>query len=324
MKDRVQFSMRIEPDCREEELDFARKLGLDGVYTWVRDEQTGYESVQRIRDRVESLGLKLFTVHNYRLSKSPEIQLGLPGRDGIIEEYCAFLDVLGRTGVPSTNFTWEPTYTLYWNHPQDALTRQAVARHIDAAEIATRPLLRDRVYEREELWDNYTYFVRHVVPVAEQTGVGLALHPNDPPIPAGAGGIPFLITGRRDYDRAFSIVESPYLGMEFCAGCWLEGRETFGDVVESFRHYKALGKVMVVHFRNVSAPLPEFHETHVDNGYLPMYDLAKAVAASGYSRSLIVDPVPKMNTSYGEGCALAYGLGYVKALFERAYDEVGG
>jgi len=313
--------MRIEPDCRDDELDFARKLGLDGVYTWVRDDQTGYESVQRIRDKVESLGLKLFTVHNYRLSKSQDIQLGLPDRDRVIDQYCQFLVVLGKAGVPVTNFTWEPTFTLYWNHPKDALSRYAVARHIDAAEISSRPLLHGRVYEREELWDNYTYFVRRVVPVAEQTGVGLALHPNDPPV-AAAGGVPFLITGRRDYERAFSIVQSKYLGMEFCAGCWLEGRETFGDVVESFRHYYGLGKVMVVHFRNVSSPLPEFHETHVDNGYMKMYELAKAVAASGYSGSLILDHLPKMNTSFGEGCALAYGLGYVKGLFECAYEEV--
>ncbi len=322
MSARVQFSMRIDPACLDDELDFARKLGLDGVYTWVRDDQTDYESVQRVKDKVENWGLKLFTAHNYRLSKSPEVRLGFPGRDQLIDEFCEFLGALGKAGVPSTNFTWEPTYTLYWDHPETSLTRYATTRHVDAAEIAARSLLYDREYSIEEMWNNYEYFVKRVVPVAEQHRVGLALHPNDPPIAAG-GGVAFLITSRRDYDRAFSVVDSPYLGMEFCSGCWLEGGDAFGDLAEGFSHFQSLGKVMVVHFRNVSSPLPEFHETHVDNGYVDLYPLAKKIVASGYSRSLILDHVPSMNTSYGDGCSLAYGLGYVKCLFDRAYDEVG-
>jgi mannonate dehydratase len=68
--------------------------------------------------------------------------------------------------------------------------------------------------------------------------------------------------------------------------------------------------------------LPVFDETYIDNGYMDMYQLAKTIAKSGYTGSLILDHLPRMNTSYGEGSALAYSFGYLKCMFDRAYDEL--
>jgi len=84
-------------------------------------------------------------------------------------------------------------------------------------------------------------FIERMIPVCEEADVRLALHPNDPPTD-GLGGIPCLIRNWASYDRAFAIADSPYLGMEFCVGCWLEGGESFGNVLDGIRHFHELGK----------------------------------------------------------------------------------
>lgn len=318
---RVQYSMRIEPEGCDDELIFASQLGFDGVYTWLRDSQLDYDFASRLREKAAKKGLKLFTAQNYRLCKNTAVQLGWPESDRVIEEYRGLLFTLGKAGIPSTNFTWEPVNTYHWNHPEPSLTRGAVTRHIDLSDIKRRPLLFDREYPEEELWENYRHFIENTLPAAEEAGVDMALHPNDPPV-AGAGGVAFLIKSRGDYVRALSYRESKRLGMEFCAGCWLEGGKAFGDVGRDFEYFAADDRIFVVHFRNVSAPLPVFDESFLDNGYMDMYELAKTIAASGYGRSLILDHVPQMLESYGKGASLAYNMGFLKALFDRAYDNL--
>jgi mannonate dehydratase len=151
--------------------------------------------------------------------------------------------------------------------------------------------------------------------------VRLCLHPNDPPSPQPLGGIPCLIHSYEDYKRAFAIANSPWLGMEFCCGCWLEGGRGFGDLLSGIRELTALGKIDIVHFRNVSAPLPLFVETFLDNGYMDMYPVMKAFVASGYDGTLILDHSPTFAGKY-ENAGTPYAVGYMRALIERAEAEL--
>ena len=149
----------------------------------------------------------------------------------------------------------------------------------------------------------------------------LALHPNDPPVPS-LGGIPCLIHSFEDYKRAFEITDSPYLGMEFCVGCWLEGAEEFGDMFEAIPHFQNQGKIVIVNFRNVSSPLPHFVETFVDDGYADMYPVMKAFVEVDYQGTMILDHTPKFSRSPSRDPERAYAIGYMRALLERAEAEV--
>ena len=318
--DRLKFSMLIDPRCEREELEFAVQLGFEGVYTWLRDEDLCYDAVCRIKQKTEAAGLKLYTAHSLRLSKNTSVILGQSGRDAVIEEYQILLHTLGRAGVPSTNFTWEPAPTDHWNHPIKGSTRLAACRSVDNDVITGQPLLHGREYTREELWANYRYFIKAIMPVADEAKVGVALHPNDPPID-GAGGVPFLIRSYADYQQAMAAHDSPFLGVEFCFGCWLEGGDAFGDLEGDFRELQARNKVWVIHFRNTSGPLPSFHETHLDNGYGDMARLARMIASTGYTRSLTLDHVPIMRGKYGRDGSLAYNMGYCRAIFDAAYEN---
>lgn len=317
---RVKFSMRIEPDCFDDELLFAKQLGFDCVYCWLRDDQTDLPSILRIREKIESFGLEYATTANYTLAKCRDIQLNLPGRDKMIDKYLSFVEDLGKAGIKTTTLTWEPVFTRFWDLPGEYTTRGALTRRVDLKDVQSRPILAGREYSKEEIWENYEYFIKAAVPAAERSKVRLSLHPNDPPIEK-AGGVPFLIHSSDCYKKALAVCESPYLGIEFCAGCWLEGGADFGNITEDFEYFAQREKVFVVHFRNVSCPLPAFDETFLDNGYYNMFRFAKTVAQSGYNESIILDHNPVTAESFGRGSATAYNLGYMRALFERAYDE---
>ena len=312
------LSMFIEPEPSDDELLFARQLGVDCVYTWIRTQQRTYEFLARLRERVESYGPRLYNVGNMDVAKNDKIHLALPGRDRVIADFQAFVADLGRAGIGVTTFTWEPTQV--WSSAPGE-TRGAQARAVDLDEMLRRPYTHGRAYSEDEIWDNYTYFIRQMMPVCEEAGVRLALHPNDPPSPQPLGGIPCLIHSFNTYKRAFAIANSPQLGMEFCCGCWLEGGAGFGDIFDGIRTFAAEDRILIVHFRNVTAPLPAFTETFLDNGYADMYAIMKTFVQAGYRGTMILDHSPKFAGEYAKGGGTAYALGYMRALMERALEE---
>jgi len=318
---KVKFSMAIRPDAQDEELKFASQLGVPCVYTWVRSEQRNYDDLARLREKVESYGLELYMTGSYDLGKSDKIHLALPGRDEDIAKLQEFVRNLGRAGIRHTTFTWEPDKV--WSSPPTTTRGGAQARYVDLAEMKRRPNTHDRAYTEDEIWSNFEHFIERMIPVCEEADVRLALHPNDPPTD-GLGGIPCLIQNWASYDRAFAIADSPYLGMEFCVGCWLEGGEDFGNMLDGIRHFQEMGKIFIVHFRNVTSPLPTFTETFLDDGYMDMYQVMKTFCEVGYTGSISLDHTPRFVGDYAKGSGTAYAIGYMRALLERAEAELGG
>jgi mannonate dehydratase len=327
--DGIKLCIAISPIPNGETLRFIRQLGVDHVYTWVADHQRGFEFLIRLRETVESHGLTLYNAGNYSLGKSPDIHLALPGRDRDIALFQQFLRDLGRAGIHHTTFTWEPNGV--WTSGQTETRGGAITRTLDQHNIEAEPLSHGRVYSEDEIWGNFGYFMQAIIPVAEEADVRLCLHPNDPPMPSIAG-VPSLIHNRQCYERALSIADSDYLGLEFCTGCWLEGGPKFGDLLEDIRFFGEKGKIFIVHFRSVDATLPKFSETFVDGGYMNMYEAMNAFCEVGFHGTMILDHTPKFDplstrgpnlesaasTGNGLKAETAYAIGYMKALLERA------
>jgi len=207
----------------------------------------------------------------------------------------------------------------------------AVARAFDLAKAESghwhgrryfMPLSHGRAYSEEEIWENFTSFIREVAPVAEEAGVKIGIHPDDPP-GVDLAGVPRCIFGNFDgYRRALEIADSPNVGVCFCVGCWLEGGALMGNgPLESIRYFAGQGRLFKVHFRNVDAPLPHFVETFVDDGYMDMYKVMRALREVGFDGVAIADHIPAM--AGGPRVGTAYTIGYMKALIKRAEDEVG-
>ena len=318
IKSKIKLSMSIPSEPSKEQLLFAKQLGLNYVYTWVKDDQQDYDFLLDLRRKVEDAGLTLYNVGNFGVGKSDKIQLALPDRDEKIEEFKTFVQNLGKAGIHVTTFTWEPSGV--WSSDLGE-TRFATARRVDFDELRKRPLTHGREYTEEELWGNFEYFIERILPVAEEADVRLALHPNDPPVPS-LGGIPCLIRSFENYKRAFALGNnSPYLGMEFCTGCWLEGGKSFGNILEAICYFHEQRKIFIVHFRNVSSPLPQFVETFLDNGYMDMYEVMKTFCEVGYDGTMILDHSPQFAPGFAQGAGTAYAIGYMRALIERAEAE---
>ncbi|MGC9521195.1 MAG: mannonate dehydratase [Anaerolineae bacterium] len=315
----VKFSVAIHPEDNVEVLLFAKQLGIPCVYTWVRPEQRTYDFLARLRETVERAGLELYMVGNMDVGKSDKIHLALPGRDEIVAQFQTFVRNLGRAGIRHTTFTWEPDRV--WSSAPSTTRGGARTRHVDLAEMKARPYTHDRAYSEDEIWANFAYFIERMIPVCEEADVRLCLHPNDPPTDE-LGGIPCLIRDWAAYDRAFAIADSPYLGMEFCVGCWLEGGEAFGNVLDGIRHFHEQGRIFIVHFRNVTSPLPIFSETFLDDGYMDMYQVMRTFCEVGYAGAMTLDHTPQFVGDDAKRAGTAYAIGYMRALLERAEAEL--
>jgi len=218
-----------------------------------------------------------------------------------------------------------------WSSARETTRGGAPARAFDmaknpkgnwAGKIFEGPLTHGRKFSKEELWENYTYFIRQVVPVAEELGIRIGIHPDDPPVPE-LGGVPRCIFGNFDgYARALEIANSPNIGVCLCAGTWMEGGKQMGkDVFEAARAFAKMDKLWKIHFRNVSGPIPYFVETFVDNGYTDMLKLMKTLYEVDFRGAVIADHVPTMVG--GPRVGWAYSIGYIKALLAAVSAEKG-
>ncbi|MEA4823075.1 MAG: mannonate dehydratase [Clostridiaceae bacterium] len=328
----IKLSNIIAPDADENRVAFLEKLGIRYAYTWKGgDLVRAYDELARLRELLSRHGITLYNAGDYKIAKSPNIHLGTPERDRDIEAFAEVLRTLARLGVYNTTFTWEPDQV--WSSGQTMTRGGAIARYCDERELEKKELTHGRRYEKEELWENFNYFMRRIIPVCEETGVRLALHPNDPPMPEIAG-IACLIISRDDYRRAFTIADSyasasykasgarPSLGMEFCCGCWLEGGERFGDILAGVREFAAEKRIIITHFRNVDQPLPHFVETFIDGGYMDMYRLMRTFYEADYDGTIIYDHSPILLPDGGGWAETAYSVGYMQALMRVASERL--
>jgi mannonate dehydratase len=308
---KIKLSAHIPPDASDEEIDFHAQLGIPYAYTWYGNGLTEHrEELRGLKRRLADRGITLYNAGDYTLAKSFNIHLATEDRDKDIQGFIDMLRALAELEIYTTTFTWEADHV--WSTAGDAPGRGGCkVREVDAALLERTPLTRGRIYEADELWGNFEYFMRRVIPVSEETGVRLALHPNDPPM-SSIAGVATLIHSAADYRRAFEIAGSKNLGMEFCCGCWLEGGG-FKDILADVRSFVSEGRVFITHLRNVSSPLPYFKETFLDDGYMDMYELVRAFYESGYDGTMIYDHTPSI--SAGGKAAAAYALGYMKGLF---------
>jgi mannonate dehydratase len=344
----IKIATSYRADPTDDDLLFLRQIGVEYVSLGATPETANAASFTKMRERYEAAGIKVYNIGSGvgpsgSLHNMPEVTLNLPGRDQKIEEYKNYLRYLGTAGIHYT--TYAHMGNGIWSSGR-AKTRGCDTRELDlaspnrqgvwAGKIYREPLSHGRVFTKEEIWENYTYFIKQVVPVAEGAGVRIGIHPDDPPAPVLAG-VPRCIFGNFEgYKRAMEIADSPNVGLCLCCGTWLEGgKELTGkDPDEMIRYFGAQKKILKIHFRNVSAPLPHFIETFMDNGYYDMYKIMKALRDVDYDGIVIPDHVPRMGRPTTTGAttgqaggeaysraALAYSISYMRALRDRANRE---
>lgn len=328
----IQIAIQTGADASDEDLQFFQQLGVEWAMVGIRNpEQHSLEFYKHLVKRFGDFGLKIYRIANHGVHNVPEITLNLPGRDAKIEEFKQFIRNIGAAGIYYN--TYAHMANGIWSSGHTKGRGGMDARQLDLKnakgwwidQTYSGELTHGRRYSEEELWDNYAYMIRQIAPVAEEAGVRIGIHPDDPPVYA-LGGIPRCMFGNFEgYKRAMEIADSPNIGVCLCVGCWLEGGEVgMGvGVVEAVKHFAAKGQLFKVHFRNVSNPMPEpWVETLIDDGYQNMYAVMRALREVNFDGCIIPDHIPAMLG--GPRVGMAYSIAYMRALIQAVNYEFGG
>jgi mannonate dehydratase len=162
----------------------------------------------------------------------------------------------------------------------------------------------------EQLWSRLGRFLDEVVPVAEEAGVRLALHPDDPPMPT-LRGTARLVYQPHLYQHVLDLKPSRSNALEFCIGSIAEMAE--GDVYEALDTYSRQDAIAYVHFRNIRGKVPSYREVFIDEGDVDMHRALQVLQRNGYDGVLIPDHTPQMSCQAPWHAGMAYALGYMRA-----------
>jgi mannonate dehydratase len=162
----------------------------------------------------------------------------------------------------------------------------------------------------EELWRRLERFLEEVIPVAEQAGVRLAAHPDDPPMPSMRQQ-PRLVYQPALYQRLLDAAPSRSNALELCVGTVAEMTE--GDVYDAVDRYSKQGKIAYIHLRNVVGKVPYYRETFIDEGDVDMIRILSILKRNGFDGVILPDHTPQMTCSAPWHAGMAHTIGFVEA-----------
>ena len=285
-------------------------------------------SVDDLRTTVNLLKSGGLTVGNMMISGFPNAVYGRPGRDEEIEKVRKSIRAAGAIGIPvlEYNFYAHRLIEGYRAAPGRAAASNTAFDYNRVKDLP--PLAEEGSHTLDEMWANVTYFLKAVVPVAEQAGVRLALHPNDPPAPISRGSRQIMST-LEGWKRLVEIVPSPSNGITFDCGVT---RELGEDPVEVCRYFASRDRINHVHFRNVRVEIPreKYAEVFLDEGQVDMFSVMKELVRQKYSRLVYpehprgLDADRDFNGSKpfypggGSYIGYAFNVGYSRAMLQAA------
>jgi len=276
-------------------------------------------------DKLKTGGLSL---GNMMITGFPKTLYGKPGRDEEIEKVQQSIRAAGRVGLPVVEYNFY-AHRLVEGYYGETGRGGAGLTAFDYDRVEELPPLPEEgAHKLEEMWSNITYFLRAVIPVAEESGVRLALHPNDPPAPLSRGSQQ-IMGSVEGWKRLINIVPSKCNGITFDCGVT---REMGQDPVEVCRYFASKDVINHVHYRNVRVQTPneKYTEVFIDEGVNDMFAVMKQLVRQKYSRLIYPEHPraldydrerPDFKPYYPGGggyAAYAYNVGYTKAMLQAS------
>jgi len=300
---------------------FSAQMGVTDAICKCAPECTGLpdpsnlEALRTIQDRFSEAGFRLVGLEGDEFDMT-RIKLGLPGRDEDIERYQLMLRNMGELEIPLLCYNFMAGIGWHRNQVDAEGRGGALVTTFDVDEVP-KGLTEHGDISEETIWDNYTYFIRAVIPVAEEAGVRMGMHPDDPPLPALRGLGRILYTPEH-VQRALDLIDSPSHGVTYCqANFQLMG----ADHATWIERFARDDKIVFVHFRDVRGTAERFQETFHDEGPTDMPGLLKLYHTHGFTGPIRVDHVPTLagednnQPGYGELGRL-FAVGYLKGALD--------
>lgn len=314
--------------------DLARQIGVRYAVTRLHPDLTGgapppsvFETLLRAKTQFASAGLELIGLEGEQFPME-RIKRGLPGRDEDIETYKAVIRNMGALGLEFFSYSFMAFFKAYRTSVTTPLEGGSITSSFDYDLVRDAPPVEGAPASHQAMWDNYEYFLTRIIPVAEEAGVRMALHPDDPPIPE-IRGVPRIFGTADAFRKAMALVPSEANAINFCQGNFVLFDEDLEDLI---REFGAAGKIAFVHFRDVRGDRNNYVETLHHDGPTDMARALKLYDEVGFKGALRIDHVPAMaGESEGEGRGLGtrtsagyetlgrlYAIGYVRGLLEAA------
>ena len=300
----------------------------DGKTLWT------YEELHDLRTAVNAAGLELAALENFNPAHWYDVLLDGPRRAEQMTNIKTMIRNMGKAGIPCMGYNF--SIAGVWGRVNGNWARG------DAESVgflgpdgpAETPIPNGEVWNmiynpqapagtigqvtEAQLWDRLTRFLDEVVPVAEEAGVRLAAHPDDPPMPT-IRDTARLVYQPQLYQKLLDLKPSRANGLEFCIGSLAEMTE--GDIYEVVDQYSQQDAICYIHFRNVRGKVPRYYEVFVDEGDVDMIRVTRILHKNGYDGVLIPDHTPQMTCGAPWHAGMAYALGYMKAVLAMIEQE---
>lgn len=308
--------------------------GMVGIVSAIYDIPVGESwpmgKIKELKEKIEAHGLLLSVIESVPVHE--DIKLGLPSRDRYIANYCETLKNLAKAGVEVVCYNFMPVFDWMRSDLGFRLPDGSSALIYNGEEVKkmnpllgelslpgwdssyTKDGLKDLLNQyqnvtEEDLWNNLQYFLEKVIGVADEVGIKMAIHPDDPPW--SIFGLPRIITNKENLDRFIHLVDSPNNGITLCSGSL--GVAPSNDVPELIRYFGKKGRIHFGHCRNVKITGDKCFEesSHRSaDGSLDMVDIMRAYNEIGFTGPIRPDHGRMI---WGETGRPGYGL-YDRAL----------
>ena len=324
----MKIALSLSP--KRDQATFARQLGIRHVVSSLPADPSGYlglEALIQTRQYFREAGLSFDVIENLPALHYHKAMFGQPGRDEQIEYVRKTIRHMGQAGIGVLQYQWmllgglrteySPTGrggSRYSRFDLEVANGSPAAALDWLGHGQGYPTIPDREISADEVWDNLAYFMRGIVPVAEEAGVKLAVHPDDAPIPEFMG-VTRILVSLDALQRVIDMVPSPNNGLGFCQGTIATMAGV--DMIDSIHRFGYQNKIFFAHFRNPRGQVPYFDEVFPDEGDTDMVEAVKAYRDVGFDGVIRIDHCPGViDDNRQADRSFAFQVGYMKGLVQ--------
>lgn len=316
-------------------VDYFNTEGLHGTdeetnygMSKAHEEVWSYEAILRLKEEIEAEGLKLYAIENFAPADWYDILLDGPTKREQMEGLKEIIRNVGKAGIPAFGYNF--SLAGVWGHVMRPNARGGAiaAGFSDSSGPHGTPIKKGQIWNMtydkslsqdgdigeispKQLWERFAYFIKELTPIAEESGVRLAAHPDDPPMKF-IRNTPRLVYQPELYQKLLDIYPSYNNGLEFCMGTIQE--MSTGNVYDSLNKYSQQKNIVYVHVRNVVGKVPDYQEVFIDEGDIDIVKALSILIKNEFEGVLIPDHTPQIDSDAPWYMGMAHAIGYIKGI----------
>lgn len=286
------------------------------------------EELREIKRKIEDAGLIWEAIENFDPAHWSDVLLDGPRKSEQLQGLKTMIRRIGEAGVPIMGYNFSiagvagrvtgpfargGAISVGMDGPVDSPIPNGMVWNMTYNPAAPAGYLPQAT--PDQLWTRVADFLNECLPAAEQAGVRLAAHPDDPPL-ATVRGQPRLVYRPELYQKLIDINRSPANQLECCVGTLSEMQD--GDVYEAVDQYSSQHRIAYIHLRNVHGKVPNYQETHIDDGDVDVLRILKILQKNRFSGLIIPDHAPQLSCDAPWHAGMAFAMGYLRAGMKAA------